>query len=147
MIIRDDSGIEVVAGCVEATPVPTATNDCRLDRTSEIGARIRRNATAHFRLCPMPVLLQPTLENRVLMPPLLIVFSYSQTKKNRNNRTGAYSTSWPAMKVSHNEAVMTEGIFEADFTRPKKDVRTQYDNMKSQTTTAPFFPRCDGVSV
>jgi hypothetical protein len=50
------------------------------------------------------------------------------------------------MKVSHNEAVMTEGIFETDSTRPKKDVKAQYDNMKSQTATAPFFPQCDGVS-
>lgn len=146
MMIRVASGIEVVAGCVELLPVPTATDDSTPDRMNEIGARIRRKIRAHLRLFLMPFLFHPTLENSDLMPPLLSLFSYIQTTRNRNRRIGTYSRNWPAMKVSHIEAVRTEGSCEAELSRPtKKDVRAQYDNMKSQTTMGPFFLEWSGV--
>lgn len=50
------------------------------------------------------------------------------------------------MKVSHKEAVMTGGICETEEARAKKDVRAQYENMKSQTAMTPFFLGFDEVS-
>lgn len=103
-----------------------ATADSTPDRMSEIGVRMRRKTKAHFKLFPTPVLLQPTLEKSALIPPPLSLFSYTQTKRNRKRRTGAYSRSWPEMKVSHIDAVMTEGICEAEVARPaSRDVRAQ----------------------
>jgi hypothetical protein len=49
------------------------------------------------------------------------------------------------MNVSHEEAVMTEGIRETEEARAKKDVRAQYNNMKSQTTMETFFSEWSGV--